>query len=209
MRRVDQQQDMWADAWLNIALDRRQFLGLSLASLIAGCGGSPGGGSTGVAAILSLRSAPAAVDVPIRTGVPFPIGAVSSLAQLRRENGDGSQEIPAQFDTLATWPGGSLKAVLVQFVGNLGAAMTYRIAYGPDVTRAPLPRNIAISQSSGSTFVDTGLIRLSINSQGVLNGLWRDRNGDGQFTDSEQPGRVRKFFSLRTRIDPRIMPRRV
>ena len=41
---INDQQNTWANAWLNVPLDRRHFFGLSAASLVAGCGGGGGGG---------------------------------------------------------------------------------------------------------------------------------------------------------------------
>ena len=97
---------------------------------------------------LELRAAPPATSVPIRTGVPFPSGALTSLNQLRLEASDG-REVPAQFDTLAIWPNGSLKVVLVQFVGDLGRAQRYRLAYGAGVARKPPPARSSPRAATG------------------------------------------------------------
>ncbi len=155
----------------------------------------PGGSVASAEAILTvqstqylqllLRPAPSATAVPIRTGVPFPVGAVASADRLRLESADGSQEIPAQYDVLATWPDGSIKAALVGFVGDLGSATTYRLAYGPSVAHAAPPRAVIVSQAGGTTSVDTSKVRLTIDGKGNLSGLWRDVNGDGLFSSDE------------------------
>src|SRR5262245_10213350 len=46
---------------------------------------------------LTLADGPAAARVPVRTGVPFPVGAVRDAAQLRLETAAGA-EVPAQVD---------------------------------------------------------------------------------------------------------------
>ena len=134
---------------------------------------------------LELRAAPPAASVPIRTGVPFPAGALASLNQLRLEASDG-REVPAQFDTLATWPDGSLKVVLVQIVGDLGRAQRYRLAYGAGVARKPPPRKIVTQNSDGGFLVDTGEVQFVVNKQGVLHRLWRDLDRNGKYEPREQ-----------------------
>jgi hypothetical protein len=136
--------------------------------------------------LLELRPGPRAKSVPIRTGVPFPFGALSSLAQLRLEDGESGKPVHAQFDALATWPDGSLKVVLVQFVGDLGAKRRYRLAYGAGVSRDKLPRTIVTTKAGGNLTVDTGPMRFLLSSKGALDGLWRDGNNDGQFSADER-----------------------
>lgn len=135
---------------------------------------------------LSLHPGPAAKNVPIRTGVPFPFGAISSVDRLRLESGDGSRQVPAQFDALAKWPDGSLKVVLVQLVGDLGASTTYRLAYGAGVTRSPASDKVTTTRANGKLGVDTGQVKFTVNSKGVLDALWRDTNEDGRFASNEQ-----------------------
>lgn len=136
---------------------------------------------------LTLAEGPVAIGVPLHTGIPFPIKAITSLANLRLESGDGSQEIPAQFDALSRWPDGTIKSALVNFVADLGSARTYRIAYGASVTRAALPRAIAVTGNPASeVMVDTGLVRFAINNKGIMNKLWRDSNANGAFESNEQ-----------------------
>jgi hypothetical protein len=135
---------------------------------------------------LTLRETPVALGMPIKTGIPFPNGAVYSTDNLRLENEDSSVEIPAQFDVLVRWPNNSIKVALVQFVGNMGETKNYKVAYGTGVTRSSLPFDINITQAGGNTTVDTGLIKFSINSKGSLYELWRDTNADSQYQATEQ-----------------------
>lgn len=135
---------------------------------------------------LDLAAGPAAERVPLRTGVPFPRGVLSDLSRLRLETGDG-QEVPAQFDAIARWPDGSVKVALTHLVGNLGIAKSYRVAYGPGVARAALPRNVAVSGSPATEItVDTGLVRFAVSPKGLITKLWRDANGNGAMEAGEQ-----------------------
>ena len=135
---------------------------------------------------LELRPSPRATNVPVRTGVPFPYGALPSLAQLRLEEGEKGKPVPAQFDALSRWPDGSLKAVLVQFVGDLGPAKRYRLVYGSGVSRAAPSHKIAVTRKAGRLTVDTGPMRFSIDAKGMIDGLWRDGNDDGQLGADER-----------------------
>lgn len=136
---------------------------------------------------LTLVEGPVAANVPVRTGIPFPPGAVASASRLRLETGNGSGEVPAQFDTLVNWPDGSVKVALAHVVTDLGAAGSYRVAYGTDVSRAALPRDVAVTGTPATEVtVDTGRVRFAINNKGLMHRLWRDANGDGSFATSEQ-----------------------
>jgi len=122
---------------------------------------------------LTLASGPAAARVPVRTGVPFPVGAVSSIAKLRLETTAGT-EVPAQFDALVYWPDGSVKVALTQIVASLGSQADYRVAYGPNVSRASLATPVSVT-GTGSTglTVDTGLVQFAVTTKGVVNKVSR------------------------------------
>jgi hypothetical protein len=147
---------------------------------------------------MTLASAPVASSIPIRTGVPFPIGALKQSTNLRVEAADGSSEVPAQVDTLSSWPDGSVKSALVQFVSDVGALKSYRIAYGTSVTRAAIPvaSSINVSQSGGVTNVDTGSIKFSVNAKGLITGLWRDANHNNAYEATEQVLGAGEFFMV-------------
>ena len=136
---------------------------------------------------LSLAAGPVADKVPLRTGIPFPKGALSDPARLRLETADGTQEVPAQFDAISRWPDGSVKVALTHMVGDIGAARSYRVAYGAGVSRSPLPRSVAVSGTPSTEItVDTGLVRFAVNPKGILSKLWRDANGNGVMEAGEQ-----------------------
>ena len=162
-----------------------------------GDGGGSSGGGTGSGSTpspapnaayvpLTLAAAPAATAIPVRSGIPFPIGALPQLSQMRLETADGAQEVPAQYSTLASWPDGSVKSALVQFVTDVGAAKGYRIAYGTSVTRAAVPAGVNVTQAGGVTTVDTGAIKLNLDAKGLVSALWRDADHNGSYDASEQ-----------------------
>ena len=135
---------------------------------------------------LTLSTANVVANAPIRTGVPFPYGELSSTNNLRLENRAGTMAFPAQFSALATWPDGSIKSVLVQFVTDTTAgSKEYRLAYGSSVTPASFAKTILVTQSSGIT-IDTGLIKFEVSQNGLISSLWQDSNNDGQYSSTEQ-----------------------
>jgi hypothetical protein len=128
----------------------------------------------------------------VRSGIPFPAGALKSLNNLRLESADGSQEIPAQIDSLASWPDGSVKSALVQFVTDVGSAKSYRIAYGSNVVRSAVPSGVSASTSS----IDTGALKLTLNNRGLITALWRDANHNGVYEAAEQVLGAGEFFMV-------------
>ncbi|MEJ2692105.1 MAG: hypothetical protein P8166_03370, partial [Candidatus Thiodiazotropha sp.] len=135
---------------------------------------------------LTLNAPHVVQGAPIRTGIPFPSGAVSTIDNLRLENGTGTQEQLAQFDTLASWPDGSVKSALVQFVTDVDAnPKSYRVAYGANVSRSDFGKSIAVTQGADTT-IDTGMIKLVINENGLISSLWQDANNDSQYSAGEQ-----------------------
>ncbi|ATQ73731.1 hypothetical protein CR152_03800 [Massilia violaceinigra] len=135
---------------------------------------------------LTLNAGPAASSVPLRTGIPFPIGTLKSVANLRLDTGDGSREVDAQFDALATWPDGSVKVALLNVVADVGNATSFRVAYGPGVSRKPLARPLSVTGAAGADLtVDTGPLKFVLNRQGMIGALWRDADGNGRFDSDE------------------------
>jgi len=134
---------------------------------------------------LTLDANNTVVQVPIRTGVPFAYGVLSSLNHLRLEDNIGT-EISAQFDALAHWPDGSIKSVLVQFLTNTTVATkSYRLAYGSSVTRNTFGSSMVVAQSNEMN-IDTGAIKFIIDSKGLISSLWQDSNNDQQYTNDEK-----------------------
>ena len=134
---------------------------------------------------LTLDAPYSVTGAPIRTGVPFGYGVLSSVDHLRLENTAGT-EITAQFDTLANWPDGSIKSVLVQFLTDTTVApKSYRLAYGSSVTRSSVSTSI-VSVLNNEMTINTGAIKFIINNNGLVSSLWQDSNNDQQFSNDEK-----------------------
>ena len=145
--------------------------------------------TTGATSInMFLRSDYALEQQPIKSGIPFPMGTLTSADNVRLESADGSQEYQAQVESLANWPDGSIKAALVQFIDNLPKGeRKYRISYGSNVIRHDFGKSIQVSQGDKELTVDTGKIKFTLNNAtGAIDALWRDANNDQVYQDSEQ-----------------------
>ena len=72
-------------------------------------------------AIVSFRldGDPGALPTPISTGIPLPMGLIRDPSRLRltatSSDGESRRELPAQFESLAHWPDGTLRAVRLDF----------------------------------------------------------------------------------------------
>lgn len=109
--------------------------------------------------------------VPVTTGVPFPRGTLSTVANLRLVDDNGKQ-VPLQARETARWSKyGYLKWVLCDFVVDLeGGEKLLYLEYGPDVKRedhAPL----VVAAAEEMPLLDAGLLVLD-------DGLWL-RQPDG------------------------------
>jgi hypothetical protein len=111
---------------------------------------------------------------PVTSGVPFPQGQLGSSDHVRLLAGD--VEIPAQIETTARWPDGSVKWLLVTFTANAASGETgrYRLEYGSQVRRASISQGLSIKQHSGEVRIDTGAMQFTIGRDGNLAGLQRD-----------------------------------
>jgi len=135
---------------------------------------------------LTLLATSTATAIPVRSGIPFATGIVTSIDNLRLDSGDGTQQLAAQFDALSHWPDGSIKSALVQFVADVGPERSYRVSYGASVVRRPVTPAISASQAGGATTVDTGAIKFVVDSKGLVSSLSRDVDGNGSYDAGEQ-----------------------
>ena len=98
-------------------------------------------------------------------------------------------------EALVYWPDGSVKVALTQIVANLGTQADYRVAYGPNVSRAALPKSIGVTGTTATGFtVDTGLVQFAVSTKGVVNKVSRDLDGNGLFAAGEQVVDGGEFF---------------
>ena len=122
---------------------------------------------------------------PVRTGVPFPKGALGDPARTRLlVNG---RPAPCQATIRARWsPRGPVRWLGLTFIAHDPTA-TYELEYGVDPGPAPAPA-LTVEQAEGSIAVNTGPLRFQIDTRSY-NGIaaaWVDRNRDGRFDEGEQ-----------------------
>lgn len=101
---------------------------------------------------------------PVTSGVPFPKGALGSPQNLRLLDARG-REVPLQAETLAEWPDGSVKWVLLDFQAHSSENAAYALEYGSEVSRRAFPSALRVTQLGDSTTVTTGPLRFSINKR--------------------------------------------
>ncbi len=137
---------------------------------------------------LTLALDTAVENRSFKTGIPFPYGAVQSVDNLRIEALGPLSEPRTQFNTLASWPDGSLKSALVLVNGDFPAGQSQlRLNYGPGIANTPGNGPFAINESAQQFQVDTGLLRVTLSpSSGLMSSLHRDSNGDGSYSADEQ-----------------------
>jgi hypothetical protein len=107
---------------------------------------------------LTLRAGPVALRAwPLATGVPIPRGELRAPTSVRVKDAAG-KEVPIQVEALAQWPDGSVKSLLVQFVGPLSARdESYVLEYGAGVSSsaAPAPA-VTVGETADEVTVGTG-----------------------------------------------------
>ncbi|HET9930227.1 MAG TPA: hypothetical protein VFQ35_06060, partial [Polyangiaceae bacterium] len=120
---------------------------------------------------LTIAAGPRLGQAPLRTGVPFPMGALAPGSSFRLEDERG-EPIPAQFDEIAHWPDGSIESVLVSFLADVGSERTLRLHYGCDAR--PRPSNsVRVTREGGKLVVNTGAVRAILDERGLVTALTR------------------------------------
>ena len=131
---------------------------------------------------------------PVTSGVPLARGALRSDRHTALYNAEG-QEIPLQTEVLSRWPDGSVRWLLLDFQVDLAAdaSQQFGLRYGPQVVRttesqSPLVISAASHANRITPVLDSGSIRIILSADRfrLLDAIWFDRNGDGQFSDAER-----------------------
>jgi hypothetical protein len=92
---------------------------------------------------------------PVSSGIPLPIGLVTDISKLRLVNGSG--DVSSQFDSLAQWPDGSEKSVLLSTIGYPGTS-TLQYSDTENITTS------GITVTDGADIVvDTGYAQFTLN----------------------------------------------
>jgi hypothetical protein len=126
---------------------------------------------------------------PVTSGIPFAQGELRRHAHVALFNSAGV-ELPLQTEVLSRWPDRSIRWLLLDFQIDLAANQTKELAlvYGSDGRRSDVPDPIRLNTRHDSPYFYTGPLRiqLSPNSFRLLDAVWLDRNGDGEFTEDER-----------------------
>ena len=120
----------------------------------------------------------------VKGGIPFARGVLKGHSASRLlEDGE---EAPLQTRTLATWPDGSVKWMLVDFQAS--AKKKYVLEFGKDVTRKAARGPVKTGVDAEDVTVDTGVIRFVVRKSGCgfIDELSFDVNGNGKYEPDEK-----------------------
>ncbi len=163
--------------------------------------------------LLSAAALLAALDVPLTveesngyirrsetatSGVPLPRGTVKDLSGLAILDAKGDA-VPAQFEALATWPDGTVKWLLVNFVANspANAKTQYRLTDSGKRPAGSPP--LAVSEREDAVTVETGVLRCVLNRKSfdLFQEVYLDHDRNGQFSDAERVTRSEAGAGIR------------
>ncbi|MEK6154686.1 hypothetical protein WIW50_15565 [Flavobacteriaceae bacterium 3-367] len=126
---------------------------------------------------------------PITLGIPFPIGELGSIDNVRLLSKTG-KEIACQTTEVSTWApvDDSIKWIWVFFFSE--ASNDYILEYGEGIiTKPPVKRIVSTNnmRPSGGINVNTGPLFFTINKKGngFLDKVYLDLDGDGKFMEEE------------------------
>ena len=135
----------------------------------------------------------ARVSWPVTSGIPLGRMALRDPASVVLIDGRGNH-LPLQTEVLTRWPDGSIRWLLIDFPIELAAheSTVLKLRYGKGVvTKAHEGRfagRCRVNETEDDVSVDTGTLRLDISKKRfrLLDRVWHDRNGDGQYSDDER-----------------------
>jgi hypothetical protein len=125
---------------------------------------------------------------PVSVSIPFASGQLTAAAQLVVRDGDAA--VPLQSRSLASWPDGSIKWLLVHvqpdLPGNLEKVLTFEITDSP--AAASNSSRVTVTETGDGIHVDTGPLTFLVPATGFLplrdvqlggKRLWRTTPFDG------------------------------
>ncbi len=120
-------------------------------------------------------------------GVILPRGMVADPGSLR-VLGISGQPLPAQFETLASWPDGSIKWVLVSFPADCPAGATASFTLTDRALPAPSCPPLRVTEEPGRVVIETGVLRSVLDREhfDLFGELWLDHDRDGAFSAAER-----------------------
>jgi len=112
----------------------------------------------------------------VRSGVPFTKGAVKSTDELILTDADGTK-VPTQFDTLSSWPDGSVRWALLNFSGSAekNGTVKYTLKTKGKRDQAPEVQAVSISDNDDVFTVSTGSVSFDvpIYSRSIISNIRR------------------------------------
>jgi hypothetical protein len=143
-------------------------------------------GELPVTITVSNRNMWQASAIPTTVGVPLKKGVINSINTLRLNRGQGTQEVPAQFEITSRWPDGSIRWLLVDFIADLGTATAQR-DYVLDTGGSgnATGTDLSVTDSGGNLTVLTGPLEFTLSKTGfrLFESVRIDRTGNGQVND--------------------------
>ena len=123
----------------------------------------------------------------VTSGVPLPRDFGNDLSRLGVLSPAGTA-VPSQFETLATWPDGAPRWVLVHFLADCAphGAARYLLTDRGTASATPLPLSVA-EDSTGVT-IATGVLRCRLSREyfDLFEEVYLDHNRDGAFSAEEK-----------------------
>lgn len=118
--------------------------------------------------------------VPVRCGLPLPLGLVRDPSQVSLL-GDEGQELLVQVRPTAYWHDGSLKWVLLDF---FAVSRRAEVRIGPAAS-GRLPSPLRVEECDAGIEIITGPLKLFVSREefSFPGRVWLDGSGDGSFTD--------------------------
>ncbi len=104
---------------------------------------------------------------PVTSGIPLAQGALRDDQAAALFDAAGG-EVPLQTETLARWPDGSVRWLLLDFQIDLNAKETKTLVlrYGSDVRRAAVPNPVRVARAEdGKVTIEPGPVRLEYDPQ--------------------------------------------
>ncbi|MEO1998947.1 MAG: hypothetical protein ABGZ17_27180 [Planctomycetaceae bacterium] len=126
---------------------------------------------------------------PVTSGIPLAQGALYTAESAALFDTSGREQA-LQTETLARWPDGSIRWLLLDFAIDLKAAerKTLVLRYGPGIKRSPVPAPLRLEHKQDGLMLTTGPLQVAVSSRQFrpLDAVWLDSNRDGQFAETER-----------------------
>ncbi len=123
----------------------------------------------------------------VSTGIPLLRSAVTDLSSLCVTGPDGAA-VPCQFESLATWPDGSVKWLLVDFFADCPAGGESRYLLTDRKKPAGGAASLKLEESRAGVTIETGVMRCTLDRESfdLFGSVRLDHDGDGRFSETER-----------------------